>query len=43
MSDLVITSRPHSFDILQEVEPYVIFKQEHVSESLRFFPGLSRE
>src|SRR5271163_2034659 len=30
MSDLVITSRPALLQILQEVEPYVIFKREHV-------------
>ena len=30
MSDLVITSRPLLQEILDEIEPYVIFKKEHV-------------
>src|SRR5580692_7704147 len=30
MSDLVMTSRPLLLRILQEVEPYVIFKKVHV-------------
>ena len=35
MSDLVITSRPIRLRILQEVEPYVIFKRDHVRQSAR--------
>ena len=38
MSDLVITSRPILLRILQEVEPYVIFKRAaRRGEHLRFF------
>jgi len=47
MSDLVITSRPLLSDLLTEVEPYVIFKREHVRRALRLLPqirpGLSAE
>ena len=42
MSDLVITSRPSLLEILQEVEPYVIFKQEHVGRALSILPRLDR-
>ena len=38
MSDLVITSRPVLIEILRAVEPYVIFKKEHVREALRLLP-----
>src|SRR6266536_445448 len=34
MSDLVITSRPLLLSILREVEPYVVFKREHVRRAL---------
>ncbi len=42
MSDLVITSRPALLRILQEVEPYVIFKQQHVRRALELLPQLDR-
>ena len=42
MSDLVITSRPLLLQILQEVEPYVIFKREHVGRALSILPQLER-
>jgi hypothetical protein len=42
MSDLVITSRPLLLRILQEVEPYVIFKQVHVRRALAILPQLNR-
>ena len=42
MSDLVITSRPVLLHILQEVEPYVIFKKEHVGRALSILPQLDR-
>ncbi len=35
MSDLVITSRPVLQQILSEVEPFVIFKREHVRRARR--------
>ena len=38
MSDLVVTSRPVLADILRAVEPYVVFKQDHVREALRLLP-----
>jgi hypothetical protein len=34
MSDLVITSRPLLIDLLGRIEPYVIFKKEHVGRAL---------
>ncbi len=40
MSDLVITSRPIVVEILQEIEPYVIFKETHVREALSILPLL---
>ena len=40
MSDLVITSRPLLLRILQEVEPFVIFKQVHVRRALAILPQL---
>jgi len=40
MSDLVITSRELVVCLLQEVEPYVIFKREHVREALSILPLL---
>jgi LAGLIDADG endonuclease len=42
MSDLVITSRPILLRILQELEPYVIFKQHHVRRALELLPQLDR-
>ena len=42
MSDLVITSRPVLLRLLQEVEPYVIFKREHVGRALSILPRLDR-
>src|ERR687895_2870248 len=38
MSDLVITSRPLLSRLLEEVEPYVIFKREHVRAALQLLP-----
>jgi hypothetical protein len=40
MSDLVVTSRPLLTDILRAVEPYVIFKREHVRRALWLLPQL---
>jgi hypothetical protein len=42
MSDLVITSRPILLRILQELEPYVIFKRIHVRCALELLPQLER-
>ena len=42
MSDLVITSRPLLLRILRDVEPYVIFKREHVRRALELLPQLER-
>ena len=42
MSDLVITSRPVIVEILQDVEPYVIFKETHVRRALQILPLLER-
>jgi LAGLIDADG endonuclease len=42
MSDLVITSRPLLLHILEDVEPYVIFKKEHVRRALEILPQLDR-
>jgi hypothetical protein len=42
MSDLVITSRPILLQLLREVEPYVIFKREHVRRALTILPRLDR-
>ena len=41
MSDLVVTSRPLLVDLLWAVEPYVIFKREHVRRALWLLPQLS--
>jgi hypothetical protein len=35
ISDLVITSRPLLMSLLQAVEPYVVFKREHVRSALK--------
>jgi hypothetical protein len=40
MSDLVVTSRPLLLDLLHEVQPYVIFKREHVRIALELLPRL---
>jgi hypothetical protein len=40
MSDLVITSRPVLIDILQAIEPHVIFKEEHVARALWLLPQI---
>jgi LAGLIDADG endonuclease len=40
MSDLVVTSRPLLVETLQAVEPYVIFKREHVRRALWLLPQL---
>ena len=42
MSDLVITSRPLLFELLTDVEPYVIFKREHVRRALALLPQLNK-
>jgi hypothetical protein len=42
MSDLVITSRPAILQILQAVQPYVIFKKVHVGRALEILPRLDR-
>ena len=42
MSDLVITSRPVIYELLQNVEPYVIFKETHVRQALQILPLLDR-
>ena len=38
MSDLVVTSRPLLFDLFEQIQPYVVFKQRHVEEALRILP-----
>jgi hypothetical protein len=47
MSDLVITSRPLLRCILSEVEPFVVFKHEHVRRAMWLLPqirlGMSAE
>jgi LAGLIDADG endonuclease len=40
MSDLVVTSRPLLIELLRAVEPYVIFKREHVRRALWLLPQL---
>ena len=40
MSDLVVTSRPLLTKVLSEVQPYVIFKKEHVRRALWLLPQL---
>ena len=42
MSDLAITSRPLLLKLLSAVEPYVIFKREHVRRALLLLPRLER-
>ena len=42
MSDLVITSRPILLKLLSAVEPYVIFKREHVRRALLLLPQLDK-
>jgi LAGLIDADG DNA endonuclease family protein len=47
MSDLVITSRPLLTDLLRRIEPFVLFKREHVRRALWLLPqirsGMSAE
>lgn len=40
MSDLVVTSRPLLYQILLQVEPYVVFKKEHVRKALWLLPQI---
>ena len=40
MSDLVVTSRPLLTDLLTAVQPYVVFKKEHVRRALELLPQL---
>jgi hypothetical protein len=40
MSDLVITSRPLLIELLSAMQPYVIFKQEHVRRALDLLPRI---
>ena len=40
MSDLVVTSRPLLTSILTQVEPYVVFKKEHVRKALWLLPQI---
>ena len=42
MSDLVVTSRPLILQLLSAVQPFVIFKREHVRRALRLLPQLDR-
>ena len=42
MSDLVITRRPLLLDLLSVVQPYVVFKNEHVRRALQLLPRLGR-
>ena len=47
ISDLVVTSRPLLYKTLIQVEPYVVFKKEHVKRALWLLPqirnGMSTE
>ena len=40
MSDLVVTSRPLLLELLQAVEPFVIFKRDHVARALDLLPRI---
>jgi hypothetical protein len=40
MSDLVITSRPLLLEVLKDVEPYVVFKKDHVRRALWLLPQI---
>ncbi len=42
MSDLVVTSRPRILQLLREMQPFVIFKREHVRRALELLPELER-
>ena len=42
MSDLVVTSRPLITQLLKAVQPFVIFKREHVRRALLLVPQLDR-
>ena len=43
MSDLVITSRPLVVEVLRAVEPYVVFKRQHVQVALRLLARFSHD
>ncbi len=43
MSDLVITSRPLLMTLLNQVEPFVFFKKEHVRRALWLLPQITRD
>ena len=43
MSDLVITSRPLLTKLLGQVEPFVVFKKEHVRKALWLLPQIRRD
>jgi len=38
MSDLIVTSRPILLQLMELIEPYVVFKQEHVRRALELLP-----
>jgi hypothetical protein len=40
MSDLVVTSRPLLSELLQRIEPFVIFKRQHVRRALWLLPQI---
>jgi hypothetical protein len=40
MSDLVVTSRPLLTEVLSSVQPYVVFKREHVRRALQLLPQI---
>jgi hypothetical protein len=40
MSDLVITSRPLLIEVLERIQPYVVFKMEHVRRALWLLPRI---
>ncbi len=43
MSDLVITSRPLLTHLLVQVEPFVVFKKEHVRRALWLLPQITKD
>ena len=40
MSDLVVTSRPLLMDIFRQIQPYAVFKKEHVTRALWLLPQI---
>jgi hypothetical protein len=40
MSDLVVTSRPLLIDLLERIQPHVVFKREHVRRALWLLPQI---